>query len=137
MDTFELATVWETPDLITSLAEYSTTKQGIASLERSPNIVHDYGRQSNGERVASVLLLRVLAAADYYTDDAYLMANPRPVLVDVILDPFLANVLPKSLVPTVGYLTIVAIISWFVAKKVASWLQSLLKSQAPIGKKTK
>lgn len=69
------------------------------------------------------MLLRVLASADYYTDDAGLMANPPPVLVDLILDPFIFNVLPRSLAPTVGYVIAVAGASWFVARAIASLLR--------------
>lgn len=43
------------------------------------------------------------------------MAAPEPVLVDIILDPFLGNVLPRTLVPTVGYIVAVALGSWLLA----------------------
>ena len=82
-----------------------------------------------GEKSSSVLLLRVLAAADYFTDDPGLMVNPPAVLVDLILDPFIYNVLPRSLVPTSGYIVIVAICTWFVARWVASYLGSVARSQ--------
>jgi hypothetical protein len=38
-----------------------------------------------------------------------------PVLVDIILDPYLLNIFPKSLVPTAGYLIILAFGSWFLS----------------------
>lgn len=53
------------------------------------------------------------------------MANPPPVLVDIILDPFVLNVLPRSLVPTVYYIVVVAIVSWLVAKRIADWLHGI------------
>ncbi|KAF4123631.1 hypothetical protein GMORB2_6332 [Geosmithia morbida] len=83
----------------------------------------------------SVLLLRVLAAADYYADDADLMANPPPVLVDLILDPFLLNVLPRSLAPTVGYVVAVAIATWFVARGLASQLRTFAITREQRGSK--
>jgi hypothetical protein len=43
------------------------------------------------------------------------MSDVPPVLVDVILDPYLLNVFPISLVPTAGYLIILAIGSWFLS----------------------
>jgi hypothetical protein len=56
------------------------------------------------------------------------MKDPPPVLVDLILDPYLYNVLPQSLVPTVGYLVVVGVVSWFVAKWVASSLTAIASS---------
>lgn len=37
------------------------------------------------------------------------MQNVPPVAVDLILDPFLFNVFPRSLVPTAGWIVLVAI----------------------------
>lgn len=77
------------------------------------------------ERHTSMLLLQILAAADYYTDNQTLMSNVAPVHVDIILDPFIMNVLPQSLAPTVGYVLFVAAVFWFVAQRVAAWVQKL------------
>lgn len=44
------------------------------------------------------------------------MSDPPPVLVDLILDPFVYNVLPRSLIPTVGYVIAISIVTWFVAR---------------------
>ena len=43
------------------------------------------------------------------------MTDVPPVLVDVILDPYLLNVFPRSLVPTAGYLVVLAIGAWFLS----------------------
>ena len=43
------------------------------------------------------------------------MTDVPPVLVDIILDPYVLNVFPKSLVPTAGYLTVLAIGAWFLS----------------------
>ena len=51
------------------------------------------------------------------------MQQVPPVLVDIILDPYLLNIFPKSLIPTAGYLVIVSIASWYLAKYIARWLQ--------------
>lgn len=77
-----------------------------------------------------MLFLQVFAAADYYTTNKALMQNVPPVLVDIILDPFILNVFPRSLVPTAGYLTIVAIGSWFLAKAIAKWLSNIAADDA-------
>jgi hypothetical protein len=59
----------------------------------------------------SFLFLRVQAAAEFYTTNKTLMNNPPPVLIDLILDPYLANILPASLVTTAAYITFLAIVS--------------------------
>lgn len=46
------------------------------------------------------------------------MAHPELVLVDIILDPFVGNVLPRTLVPTVLYIVAVAVASWGLAWRV-------------------
>lgn len=77
----------------------------------------------------SSLLLRISAAADYFTTNATLMAQPQTVHVDLILDPFLANVLPRSLVSTVCYILAVALASWVLAwRLVVPTLKVLLSS---------
>lgn len=62
------------------------------------------------------------AAADYYSADKALMRDVPPVAVDVILDPFLWNVFPRSLVPTAGWIAIVAVVALVVARWVAGEL---------------
>lgn len=44
------------------------------------------------------------------------MQTVPPVLVDIILDPYVLNVLPRSLVPTAAYILVVAVASWFLSK---------------------
>jgi hypothetical protein len=56
------------------------------------------------------------------------MENVPPVLVDIILDPFILNVFPKSLVPTAGYIIVLAIGGWFLAKFIAKWLQMVART---------
>jgi len=98
----------------------------------------------SGESRVSLLFLRILAAADYYTLDKSLMENVPPVLVDIILDPYLLNVFPKSLLPTAGYILLVAIASWFISgyvwqivlKLVSSSDEVELKRDDPSDKKT-
>jgi len=72
-------------------------------------------------------LLQILAAADYYTTNRTLMEHVPPVFVDIILDPYLLNVLPQSLVPTGVYLIVVAISSWYLAKFIARWLHMVAR----------
>lgn len=116
MDVYELDTVWDTPELMQSLADYAYSRQSSTDSQED---------REEGERSASVLLLQIKASADYFTDDAALMRDPPPVLVDLILDPYLYNLIPRSLVPTIGFLVLVGLVAWFVARSVASKLQSI------------
>lgn len=103
--------MFDTPELITSLHNYSMSRQGRPA-------VRQYESQSGtGEHLSSVLFLRIDAAADYFTTNRELMRHPEPVLADVILDPFVFNVLPRTLVPTVGYVVLVAAVSWVLASR--------------------
>ncbi|KAK1761441.1 hypothetical protein QBC47DRAFT_397408 [Echria macrotheca] len=122
--TYELDTVFETPQLITSLNNYSLTRQ---PAEDSP-ARRAAGRHDTKERHASVLFLEILAAADYFTTDATLMQNPPPVDVDIILDPFLLNVLPRSLLPTVGYILVVAVAAILASQWTLTKLTSIIAS---------
>ena len=63
----------------------------------------------------SVVVLLVHAAADFFTTDNARMQSPPPVHADIILDPYLANVFPKSLVPTGVYIACLAVGSFFVS----------------------
>lgn len=115
--------VFDTPELITSLYNYSTSRQ---EQPQAPS-----KRSAEGERQASVLFLRVSAAAEYFTTDRALMLRPEPVLVDLVLDPFLLNVLPRTLVPTVCYIVFVAVASWVVATRaVMPWLRDMMVASA-------
>lgn len=59
-----------------------------------------------------MLFLQIFAAADYFSLNKTLMSDVPPVLVDVILDRYLLNIFPKSLVPTAGYLVVLAVVGW-------------------------
>ncbi len=125
VDTFPLATVQDSPDLMASLHAYSASRQSQASP--TPESSSSSSRSREREEV-SMLLLRILAAADYFTTDAALMSNVPPVDVDIILDPFLLNALPRSLAGTVCYIVIVAVVAFFLARRTASWIQGLAAS---------
>ena len=135
MDVYELDTVWDTPELIQSLSEYAYSRQAAPSTDDQEPQVHQQGSEGEQERLASTLFLQVRASADYFTDHVALMKKPPPVLVDLILDPYLYNILPKSLVPTIGYIVLVGIVSWFVARAVASKLQSIAVTSESTAKK--
>lgn len=43
------------------------------------------------------------------------MQQPPLVDVDIILDSYVANIFPKSLLPTAAYIVILAVISFFLS----------------------
>ncbi|KAL1968732.1 hypothetical protein VTN77DRAFT_1558 [Rasamsonia byssochlamydoides] len=78
----------------------------------------------------SVLFLRVFAAADYFTLNTSLTETVPPVMVDVILDPFLLNVFPRSLVPTAVWIVVVAALAWFIGGWVVKTFSEIISSAA-------
>ncbi len=136
MNVYELDTVFETPALISSLAQYSEARQLEQSASsKTPKVHTSTSRDAAGERQASVLLLHVHAAADYFSADKALMENPPPVLVDLILDPYWHNAIPHSLLLTLGYVVMVAISSVFVARHVVRLLTAIGLSDTLAAKK--
>jgi hypothetical protein len=43
------------------------------------------------------------------------MQNPPDVLVDIILDPFIFNIVPQSLVPTGAYILVIALLAFYLS----------------------
>ncbi|OKL57082.1 hypothetical protein UA08_07674 [Talaromyces atroroseus] len=84
-----------------------------------------------------ILFLRIYAAADYFTTNTTLMNHVPPVVADIILDPFLFNVFPRSLVPTALYITVIAVIAYFVggflAKSLAGIVATALGGESNTG----
>lgn len=123
--------VFQTPELITSLAVYSELRRSQARPSED-----QLSRKSKSFKISehasedlhSVLLVQIYAAADYYTTNQALMEHVPPVLVDIILDPYLLNVFPRSLVPTATYLVILAISGWYLAKYIAKWLKVVART---------
>lgn len=133
--------MWDTPELINSLGEYSRSRQEGAEAapdEQQPRLHQHQQAVDQAERSASVLFLRVLAAVDYFTTNASLMRDVPPVFADVILDPYLLGVLPRSLAPTAGYVAIVAVVSWLVASRiVVPWLRGVVAAETSSSSRAK
>jgi hypothetical protein len=116
-----------------SLHDYSVLGRRRSSSDSSP-IPGEVPSPSQGSSSASnpgeksILLLRILAAADYFTTNTTLMAEVPPVDVDIILDPFLLNVLPRSIAGTACYIVVVAVVAYLLAGRIASWIQELIAS---------
>ncbi|KAF4943376.1 hypothetical protein FGADI_13458 [Fusarium gaditjirri] len=117
---YELDTVWQTPELIQSLANYSFSRQ-----DQEAGLTKESTQTEGREREASILLLQIKASADYFSNDAALMKDPSPVHVDLILDPYLYGIVPRSLVPAAGYLVLVGAVAWCVSRSIASKLQRI------------
>ena len=120
LETFPLTQVFDTPELISSLAGYSDRAR------TSP--LQKLGYTADGSAAAqSVLFLRVQAAASYYSTNKTLMEFPPPVDVDIILDPFILNILPRSLGPTAIYISVVAVAAWYISGYIYRWILAVSK----------
>ena len=134
LSTHLLSTTIEDTALLSSLSIYSTARLATLDPRLQTNAIPHRvkgpgkaGAQDPAPTKDSVLFLRVRAAADYFTTDEALMRDVPPVAVDVILDPFLGNVFPRSLLPTAGWIVVVSVIAFFVARWVAAELKRVVE----------
>lgn len=74
LDTFTLSEVFDTPELVASLASFSERRDSISAGQKPA---------ARDPRSASVLFLRVIAAADYFTTNKTLMREVPPVHADI------------------------------------------------------
>ncbi|KAF6821649.1 hypothetical protein CSOJ01_00152 [Colletotrichum sojae] len=128
LDVFELPVVWDTPELITSLASFAFARQPDVDTNHPLSTPLPGGH----EYEASLLFLRISAAADYFTDNATLMAHVENVSVDVILDPFLLNALPSSLLPTIFYALAVAVLACSLSRVILAGIQTVLAAEGKL-----
>jgi hypothetical protein len=106
--------VFDTPQLIQSLSAFAEERRShaLASPPTTPQLDRD-----------SLVLLRVQAAASYFAANKTLMLFPPPVSVDIILDRYIANVFPASLVPTAVYILLLFIIAIPTSRWALEFLQ--------------
>lgn len=123
IDTYTLDEVFSTPVLLTSLTEFADKRQFKIELDELEAIKHSPSAIASAAE-DSILLLQVQAAADYFTLDKTMMEHVPPVLVDVILDPYLGNIFPTTLIPTAGYLVLVAVGAWFLSSFIWRFFQA-------------
>lgn len=128
LDTYTLQQAFETPDLISSLSSYSHTQHKQLQQSEIDQLLVSKYEPTSSSQATSQLFLRVQAAADYFSMNKTLMENVPPVHVDLILDPYVLNVLPQSLVPTAGYIAIIAVLAWFLAGWIYQQMIGLLNS---------
>jgi hypothetical protein len=56
------------------------------------------------------------------------MPRLHPVTnLDTVLDPYLLNIFPQSLLPTAAYIIVLAVASWFLSGFVWSKLQTFVQ----------
>lgn len=115
--THTVASVFENPELLSALTQSSDKRRASISPAELDEIRSrpELRRKASSDQSTTFLFLQIYAAADYFSLNKTLMENVPPVHVDVILDPYLLNIFPQSLLPTAGYLVIVAIIGWFLS----------------------
>ncbi|KAJ9616921.1 hypothetical protein H2200_000641 [Cladophialophora chaetospira] len=118
--THPISTAFESPNLLTSLSAYSYARHEQLSSD---------DRQSLHLRKADListdstfLFLQIFAAADYFSLNETLMEIVPPVAVDVILDPYVFNIFPRSLLPTGLYLLVIASGAWFLSGRISRLL---------------
>jgi hypothetical protein len=114
LDVYNISEVFDTPGLIQALAAYAEEP-----TRKRPELSQSLTRSKE-----SVLFLRVRAAADFFTTNKELMSSPPSVDVDLILDPYLLNVFPRSLSPTAAYIVALACVAWFVSGAIWMFLRS-------------
>ncbi|CAG8890660.1 unnamed protein product [Penicillium egyptiacum] len=123
LTTYPLSKIIEDKNLLSSLSMYTAARLATLDPKLQENAIprRDNPRSSKepldpAPTSDSVLFLRVHAAADYFSAEQALMQNVPPVAVDLILDPFLFNVFPRSLVPTAGWIVLVAVLALVIGR---------------------
>jgi hypothetical protein len=121
LNTYTFSEVLDSASLMSSIVHFSDR---LACLE-TDELLEAKTRQSlsgsgpsadvQATDSKSILFLQIYAAADYFTLNETLMTNVPPVHVDIILDPYILNVFPRSLVPTALHIIAVAIGAWFLS----------------------
>ncbi|OKO97670.1 hypothetical protein PENSUB_9961 [Penicillium subrubescens] len=133
------------PILLTSLSKFSSSRLSNpdTQLQINPNTLTRRSNVDSAPTTDSILFLRIRAAADYFSLNETLMRDVPPVAVDVILDPFLWNVFPRSLVPTAGWIVVVAVLAGVVGRWVVAEVGRVIedarveRSEEEEGKKEK
>ena len=126
--THDVPAAFATPELISSLSTFAYARQAELTPEELDRMLARRIRAPPDSKTtqSSMLFLQIYAAANYFTLNQTLMQTVPPVLVDVILDRYLLNIFPRSLVSTGIYILILAALSW----PISSWIWRYLLSIA-------
>ena len=79
------------------------------------------------------LFLRISAKADYHSSSANLVSQPPPVHTEIILDPFVFNLLPRSLIPHSISIVSLSLLAWLLSGII--W-RSVLRPATPKSKRS-
>ncbi|KIV98656.1 hypothetical protein, variant [Verruconis gallopava] len=115
LDIFSFSEVAGSSELISSLTKYSERSQKeicsniFSAIENEP-----------------VLFLRLRSTSDFVAAERTLMQHPLDVGADIILDSYLLDILPQSLIPTVALTFVIAIYAWFLSGMTWRTLQDIV-----------
>jgi hypothetical protein len=127
LNTFTLSETISDSALMSSLGNFSSANRAsYISINQAQTTNKRSHRLSMIPATESVLFLRIFAAADYFTLNTEMMKTVPQVTVDVILDPYLFNILPRSLVPTLGWVAVVAAVGWVAGGWIAKSLRAIM-----------
>jgi hypothetical protein len=123
---------FENPALLSSLTVFSNTRRELLDQLQIQQLEDRKQKPplSAGAVSQSLLFLRISTAADYYSLNTSLMKQVPPVFVDVILDGYIFNLFPKSLVLTAGYIVTLAVGSWVLSTFLWRALNKLVRPEA-------
>lgn len=129
LSTYTLSDILSSESLSSSLTKYSASSSYQMSKDLPSGTEQLYLTPQK-----SSLFLVIDAAADYYTLNTALMTEVPPVVADIILDPFLLNIFPQSLVPTAVYIAITAIVGWFMCGIIQSRVRKFVTNIVAVEK---
>lgn len=131
LHTYTMDEAFKDPTLLSSLTLFSNTRREVLDelhIQQLQDRKH-ISAVSMKDVHQSLLFLRISAAADYYSLNSSLMEQVPPVFADVILDKYVFNVFPKSLVLTAVYIVMLAIGSWFLSTFLWQALNKILRPE--------
>ena len=134
LHTYTMDEVFENPALLSSLTVFSNShRELLDQLMIEQLLDRKHNPALSAEAVyPSLLFLQISAAASYYSLNQSLMEQVPPVFVDVILDQYIFNIFPRSLVPTAGYIAALAVASWFLSTFLWRTLNKVVRSDSVV-----
>lgn len=110
LTTHTLPEIIDDSALLAAVSRYSNSR-----LAQQPGGTQRQSRTAKDSK-ESILFLRIHAVADYFTLHDPLMRTVPPVFSDIILDPYLENIFPRSLVPTACWGLVVGVVAVAIAR---------------------
>ncbi|KIX09601.1 uncharacterized protein Z518_00681 [Rhinocladiella mackenziei CBS 650.93] len=115
------------PSLLTALNTYSHARHAQLRAEDKQTL---QCRKTTPSMESTFLFVQIFAAADYFSLNQTLMETVPPVAVDVILDPYILNVFPSSLLSITVYLVLISVGAWFLSGQVLHLLNDTCQNPA-------